>query len=134
MRVCLCQMDVHGPDEDYIPRAWGLDMLRTRLVSVPGESSGGLGGVYRASDVDYFYSLLYHFTYHGKTYVKDDYLPILQPLAQRIGASGWTSKNLRTLDRIKEHVDAFLVCKGYASADPNFNAAAPFRASESCVQ
>ena len=130
----LVHMDVHGPDEDYVPRQWGLHMLQTRFVSTPAAASAGLGGVYRASDVDYFYSLLYHFTYHGKTFVKEDYVPVLQELAAAIGASGWNNQNLRALPRIKDHIDAFLVCRGYTSTHAQFNPSAAFVASENCVQ
>lgn len=65
----LVHFDVHAPEEavEYYPPQWSRDMLASRVVSKPEASvSQGKGGVFRSSDVHYFYSLLYHFAYHGK--------------------------------------------------------------------
>ncbi len=128
----LVHLDVHDPEEtvQYFPPAWGRDMLATREVSVPADVNlhQGIGGVYRPSDVHYYHSLLYHEAYHKKA-VKEDYVPILQKLAARLGAKGWAARSFRSVPDVKALVDAWLACKGYV-VDP----AIPFEATPDCTQ
>lgn len=130
----LVHFDVHAPEEavDYYPPQWSRDMLATRVLSQPEASvSQGKGGVFRSSDVHYFYSLLYHFAYHGKKVVKDDYVPILEDLSKRVGATGWTPRSFRSIPDIKGQVDAFMACKGYKDAPQGTPVATT---SPDCVQ
>jgi hypothetical protein len=137
------EFDVHSPQDEtpYYPSNWGVHMLEHRDITHPNpKESEGLGGVFRPNDVDYFYSLLYHITYHTRAdgrprTVTDEYAALLVPLATRIGAAGWSSANIRDLGFVKAQVDQFLRCRGYSVQSPLFDPQGPFnRTQPACVQ